>query len=148
SAFLRHPVEAEHARAILRRRLETREARFLHLARRAIFARRLSPYRQLLAAAGCEYGDLERLVRREGLDTALELLLQGGVYLRVDEFKGRRTAVRGGRTIDVRPRDLRNPFARVEVLSQTGGSRGPGTPVAMDLRFIAEMAVNYSLVNQ
>src|SRR5262249_52228240 len=147
-AFLRHPIDPERARAILRRRLETRETGFLDLARRAIFDQRVSPYRRLLAAAGFEYGDLERLVHRDGVDTALEVLLRHGVYLRVDEFKGRRAAARGGRTIDVRPSDLRNPFLRVDMLSQTGGSGGPSTPVAMDLGFIGEMAVNYSLVNQ
>jgi hypothetical protein len=65
-AHLATPLTVPESRAILRRRLENRETDFLALARQAIFANRRSPYRALLRLAGCDYGDLERLVRREG----------------------------------------------------------------------------------
>ena len=85
--FLRHPVSLEEARATLCRRLERREADFLNLARGAIYANPASPYRQLLDLAGCEAGDLERLVSREGVEGALTALCGRGVYLTVEEFK-------------------------------------------------------------
>jgi hypothetical protein len=72
--FLRRPLSVEEARATLRRRLERREADFLDLARRAVYACPWSPYRQLLALAGCEYGDLKSAVEREGLEGALRIL--------------------------------------------------------------------------
>jgi hypothetical protein len=48
------------------------------------------------------------LVRRDGLEDALRALYRAGVYLTVDEFKGRRPIVRGGQTIPARLDALRN----------------------------------------
>jgi hypothetical protein len=42
--------------------LRARASGFLDLARRVIYARPAHPVRRLLVAAGCEYGDLVRLV--------------------------------------------------------------------------------------
>src|SRR5947209_13076490 len=63
--FLRRPVSEAEARAILARRFERREADFLALLGRAVFGQPEQPTRQLLALAGCEAGDLARLVRQE-----------------------------------------------------------------------------------
>lgn len=126
-AFLRHPVSLDEARAILHRRLERRAADFLGLAQRAIYGNPQSPYRQLLALAGCEYGDLERMVGQDGLEEALRRLYRAGVYLTVDEFKGRRPVIRGHTTIAADAGLLRNPDAAPHVPTQTGASRGPGT---------------------
>ena len=62
--FLRRPISPEEALATVRRRLERREADFLDLVRRTIYENATSPYGDLLRLAGCEYGDLERLVGR------------------------------------------------------------------------------------
>jgi len=145
-AFLRHPVSLDDARAILRRRLEQREANFLALVRRAIYHNPANPYRQLLNLAGCEYGDLERLVTHDGVDGALHALLRQGVYLTVDEFKGRRPVVRGSVTLVVDPSRLRNPSSVAHVPVQSGGSRGLPTVVLLDLASIRDHAVNQLLV--
>ena len=145
-SFLRHPIAPDEARAIVRDRLERREADFLALVRRAIFQRADSPYRQLLRLAGCEEGDLERLVRREGVEGALRSLFREGVYLTVDEFKGRRPVVRGNATISADSERLRNPTSAAHVPNRTGGSRSRGTPVPMDLAFIRDFAVNTCLL--
>ena len=144
--FLRRPVTLDEARATLRRRLERREADFLGLARRAVYEHAASPYRALLRLAGCEYGDLERLVGREGVEGALRLLYRHGVYLTVDEFKGRRPTIRGNARIAVSPSRLRNPRLTVHVPARTSGSRGARTPVPIDLAFVRDRAVNTCLV--
>jgi len=95
-----------------------------------------------LELAGCEYGDFERLVRKEGVEAALVTLYGLGVYLTVDELKGRRRAVRGSATIDVVPSQLWNPSSTVHLLGQTGGSRGTPAPVPHDLRWVRDGAVN------
>lgn len=59
-SFLQHPISPEAARATLRRRLERRGPDFLALANRAIYRQPGSPYRPLLALAGCEYEDMRR----------------------------------------------------------------------------------------
>jgi hypothetical protein len=143
--FLRHPLTIEEARATLRQRLEHREADFLALAQHAIYEYPPSPYRTLLRLAGCEYGDLARLVRRDGVEGALGALLRQGVYLTVDEFKGRRPLSRGGVTVEVTGLGLRNPMSRALVAGQTSGSRGTPAPVPMGLDFIRDLAVNECL---
>ena len=99
TSFLRQPISPQEAQVTLRRRLERRETDSLSLARQAIYQNAASPYRQLLSLASCEYGDLERLVSQEGVEGALRILFRHGVYLTVDEFKGRRPAVRGSAMI-------------------------------------------------
>ena len=144
--FLRNPIGLAEARRILRGRLERREADFLALARRAIYRHAASPYRELLIRAGCEYGDFARLVRQNGVEGALQRLYQSGVYLTVEEFKGRRPTVRGSATLAVNPERLRNPLSAPHVAARSGGSRGRGTPVPIDLQFIRDRAVNRCLI--
>jgi hypothetical protein len=143
--FLRRPLTLEEARAILSRRLAHREADFLALVRAGVYAVRDHPYHQLLRLAGCEYGDLERLVGQDGLETALARLYRHGVYLTVDELKGRRPAVRGHGVVQVDPRRLRTPWLTTHYEGTTSGSRGGRTPVPVDLAFIRERAVNATL---
>ena len=143
--FLRRPMNPQEAQAILHRRLERREANFLAIARRSIYQHPGSPYRELLNLAGCEYGDLELLVSREGLEGALSTLHRYGVYLTVDEFKGRRPVIRGSATIDVGPQLLRNPWSAFYVPVRSSGSRGSGLPVLIDLAFVRDCAVNTCL---
>jgi hypothetical protein len=141
--FLRAPFDLGEARAALRRRLDRRGADFLHLVRGAVYARPRSPYAALLRHAGCEYGDLARLVSADGVEVALSGLLAAGVYLTVDEFKGHRPAWRGGRAIAVDPGRLRNPLARCDLPIHSGGSRsGAGRLVGWSLEFVRERAVD------
>jgi hypothetical protein len=143
--FLRRPIGLDEARSVLRQRLEGRERDFLALVRDAVYASPASPYRTLLALAGCERGDLERLVMGEGLEAALRVLYGAGVYLTVAEFKGRCPVVRGSTTFQVEPGSLRNPIGARHVAVWTGGSQGVRTPIAFDLRFVRDVAVNRAL---
>jgi hypothetical protein len=145
-AFLRHRITPEQARAILRRRFEQREADFLAIAKLGIYQQAQSPYRQLLQLAGCEYGDLERLVRKDGVEEALRILYRQGIYLTVDEFKRRQPVVRGRATMPVDPSQLRNPLSAFHVPVRSSGSRGPGNEFSIDLAFVREHAVNMNLV--
>ena len=140
--FLRRRVNPDQARTEVRRRLAARSADFLQLIRRAVFERPESPYRVLLRAAGCEYGDVARLVEQDGLERALDELRGRGVYLTIEEFKGRTPVVRGSTRFDVDPQKLRNPLSSVHVRSESSGSRGPRTSVGMDLAFVRDHAAN------
>jgi hypothetical protein len=86
--------------------------------------------------------DIEALVRREGLDASLLALFQSGVYLSIDEFKGRQLARRGSTVIDVQPAMLQAPRASYSLPSRSGGTRSKGTPVMIDLEFIRACAAN------
>lgn len=143
--FFRDPLTAAESLAIVRERLEQREATFISIARELIYGYPASPYRQLLALAGCEAGDLERLVQVEGVEGALCHLLRRGVYLTVEEFKGRRPVVRGSASFTIDPRRLHNPRSAYHVPTRTGGSRGGSTPLLIDLAFLRDRVANTCL---
>ena len=124
------------------RRLERREAAFLDAMRRGVYERPGSSYRALLALAGCELRDVERLVGQVGVEGALHALYRAGVYLTVDEFKGRRPIVRGGRTVATGVEGIWNRPAGPHVPGRTSGSGGAPTPVPADLEFLRDRAVN------
>lgn len=143
--YLHRVIDFDRGRALIRRRLEQRSASFLELAQLAIYAQPTSPYRALLVAAGCELGDLARLVRDDGLDGALAALLRKGVYLTIDEFKGRRSVHRGSLRLQFEPGLFRNPLSRQHIVSRSGGSRGPRLPVPLDLENIYDRALHTCL---
>jgi hypothetical protein len=144
--LLSQPISPADARAALGRRLAGRESSFLEVLRRGVYQHPSSPYRALLRRAGCEWGDLEALVRERGVEGALAALLRHGVYLTVDEFKGRHPVVRGATTLAASPSALRNPAAAAHVPFQSGGSRGVRTDVWLDAAFLRERAGNIGLV--
>jgi hypothetical protein len=144
-AYLRRPLSTSECRQILQRRCERREDDFLDLVRHAVYGHRLSPYRQLLESAGCEFGDLEHSVRREGLERTLRALFQAGIYLTTDEYKSRRPVVRGNLTLRVDPRALINPLITPHYWAMTSGSRGKATRIPLDLACIRDRAVNMFL---
>src|SRR5438046_2850977 len=79
----------ERAEAVIRERLADRGEHFLRLLERGVFGHSASPYLPLLKAAGCEFGDVAAMVRRDGLEAALDALATKGVTASFDEFKGR-----------------------------------------------------------
>jgi hypothetical protein len=131
----------EQCRQIVRERMATRQDRFLQHARRYVYGYARSPYLRLLRHAGCEYGDLERLVRQEGLEPALERLRDQGVYVAFEEFKGRKPAVRGGATFHFTEADFDNPFRAGDLRVTTGASRSRGSPISVALNSLAENRV-------
>jgi len=141
-SFLRQPLRPEDAEAALRQRLERRASDFLSVVSHRVYARPRSPYRALLRLAGCEYGDLERLVHHEGIEAALRVLYRNGVYLTLDELKGRLPLRRGSQTLGPDLGDLANSTRCARVPIRSGGSRSPGTSVAIDLGYIRDRAVN------
>lgn len=147
--FLRRSLTIAEAREVVRERLRSREARFLGLVREAVYASPASPYRVLLERAGCEPGDLARVVRERGVEGALRSLVDEGVYLTVDELKRRRPVVRGPLELRIEPRGLVNPRAIVHGVSETSGSgSGARQAVPIDLAFVRDHAVNTLLFHE
>jgi hypothetical protein len=143
--FLRRPLEPGDARRILARRLGRRGEDFLDLARRAIYENRDSPYLPLLRTAGCEHGDLTRLVAENGLEGALRAIARQGVYLSLDELRGRRPVKRGSIEMRVDAARLANPLAASHVPIRSSGSRGGSAGLGLSLDYVRDVAVNYGL---
>jgi hypothetical protein len=137
-AFLREPITLSRSLDWQRERLAAREPSFLRVAEQQIYGYPGSPYLKLLRAAGCELGDLRRLVHSEGLEGALEDLVQRGVYVTFDELKGRREAVRGSQRFTFSDRDFDNPLLTAHFEMQTGGTSGKSSRVLRSLDFLTE----------
>ena len=78
----------------------------------------------MFVLAQCSHEDVANLVRRVGLETALEQLRSAGIWLSQDEFKGHIPIVRQGREIAASSRSFHNPLARGTMHHVTSGSRG------------------------
>ena len=113
-------ITFEQARAVIRRRVEIREERFVEKLETTVFSNPASPYFRLFKSAGCEPEDVRRLVRREGIESALEELRRAGIFVSWEEFKGWKPVCRGSQTFAVRARDFDNPVVR-EHFSVTSG---------------------------
>src|SRR5258706_5815043 len=129
--YLRQPITPDEARRTLAARLAGRGAAFLALARR-IYRRPESVYRRLLVQAGCEYGDLERMVQADGVEGALTTLYRAGVYATTDEIKGRHPVRRGSLALETTPASFLNPDVGGPFLAGQGGAPG-ATPRARDI---------------
>jgi hypothetical protein len=138
--FLRHRLTLESTSATVSERLRSRGENFLHLAREAVFARPESPYRFIMREAGCEPGDIESVIQKEGLDEGLRQLERGGVRITFNEFKGRTPLVRGGKTFEIGDASFDNPLGTSSFVSQTTGSTGVPTRVNMELGHIETMS--------
>jgi hypothetical protein len=143
--YLRQPITPDEARRTLAARLAGRGAAFLALARR-IYRRPESVYRRLLVHAGCEYGDLERMVQADGVEGALTSLYRAGVYATTDEIKGRRPVRRGSLVLETTPASFLNPDVGGHFWVGTGGSSGATIVVPIDVAFTRDCAVDTCLV--
>lgn len=136
--FLSQRISLEEARAMIKKRLAERETNFLRLVERGVFGYSRSPYLPLLKLAGCEFGDILRMVRARGLEETLRALRRAGVYVTFEEFKGREPIVRNGQVIRAHTRDFDNPYLSRYYLAESGGTTGIGTRVPIDLSHLAD----------
>lgn len=122
--FLSTPISRELAQQILSKSGRSRERQFLTMLERHVFGQPSGPYFHLFKHAGIELGDVRRLLDENGLEATLSVLLKSDVYLRMDEFKGRRPIERPGLSLQADSREFDNPWADPVYSSSTGGSTG------------------------
>jgi len=146
--FLREPFEPGLELAGVRRQLARRGGSFLDLLDRGVFRQPHSPYLSLMREAGVEKGDVERLVHEEGVEGTLDRLFDAGVRVSLDEFKGRRPIRRAGFEKETRASDFDNPLARSHFEGRTGGSRGGGARLLVDLDLVRYEAAHLYLALQ
>lgn len=151
-AFLRRPLDPAQAGEAVRERVRRRGAAFLDVAERLIYGVAGSPLRRLLRWAGCEAGDLRRMVEEDGLEAALERLRAAGVRVSADELRGRTPLRRSGLELALAPRDFSNPAVMGAVAGATSGTtdgtpQAPrGVPVTYSWEFLAAEAAHELLL--
>lgn len=144
--FLRVPVSFDEAKSIIRQRIRRRDRAFLDLVERAIFNYKRSPYLALFRSAGCELGDVQTLVSKEGIEGTLQELLKAGIYVDFDQFKGQKPVVRGGKAHLFHDADFDNPLILPHYQTTSGGSTGIPTRIMIDLEYLADRTPLWSLM--
>jgi len=132
--LLREPRVKDHD-AVLAEQMARRATRFLEMARDFVFANPANPYYAMLQQAGCSYSDLEASVGSRGLEPTLTKLLDEGVYLTHDEFKGKQPIVRRGKTIPAPAGIFLNPRSQGYLATSSSGSRSQTTPARQSPQF-------------
>ena len=94
------------------------------------------PVPPALRTAGVEFGDVEALVRADGLESALGRLYDAGVYVTLDEVKGRRPIERHGLSQPITAAAFDNPLMTSHYQGMSSGSRGRRTRVNIDLALL------------
>lgn len=147
-AFVRDTVAPEQARARIERQLRRREQSFLSLLDRAVYRNPASPYLKLLEVAGAEFGDVQGMVEEIGLEPTLARLRDEGVYVTLDETKGRRPIERLGVSIDPGRTGFDNPIIDGHLVAHSGGSSGPPRRIPVDLERLAYESAYHSLFRE
>ncbi len=142
--FLRVPLTEAATLARLKEGIEERGERFLSTVEAGVFARPASPYRRLFQHAGIEAGDLQALVRANGVEAALDRLYEEGVRITIAEFRGK-PIERSGLSLPVAESDFDNPLARTGWRATTGGSRSLGRQVLLNLEHMERNALYHML---
>jgi hypothetical protein len=144
--YFAHTIDLDQAREILSVGLRNRESSLLTTIRGGIWDAPRSPYRPLFKAAGIEWGDVETLVKSDGVDEALRKLHRAGVYVSTDEFKGKRRIQRGGLDYAVNAEDFDSPLLNAHFEGRTGGTGGTRRRLLVDLGLIAHDAAAHRVL--
>ncbi|MBI5575773.1 MAG: hypothetical protein HY896_05360 [Deltaproteobacteria bacterium] len=138
---LKSPMSFDRSMEIIREGVEKREKNFLSMLEKCVFRNPRSPYKALLDHAGYSFGDIESMVGEKGLEETLKKLHSDGVYLTIQEYKGRIPAVRGNRTFRFKETDFNNASLSSGLDTQTGGTTGRSTKVKVPLEYILQNTV-------
>jgi len=144
--FLRTPITQERARELLTRQEQTREQHFLTIVERHAFGRPDGPYFRLFRNAGIELGDVVKLLEQQGLEATLTTLLESGVYLRMEEFKGRSPISRPNFSLKADPGEFDNPWASPVFAASTSGSSGRSKRVLIGFEHMTREACYQALL--
>jgi hypothetical protein len=143
--FLRKTITLEQSKQVISQRLQNREENFLRLVQKGIYGNSNSPYLKLLGIAGCEFGDIEAMAKRDGVDATLHKLLAAGIYISWEEFKGKKDVIRSGNHVRFRETDFDNPFLESYYRVRSSASRSAGTRTQFDLRHRSDISYYYIL---
>ncbi len=140
-AFLNNALTPLQCESSIDNQNPSREASFLDIIERAVFRLPDSPYHQLMKWAAIDSRQIKAWTDRHGIEGTLRALHEAGVYLTIDEFKGRQPIIRKGLKLTTRTRDFDNPLVTRHLISQTGASRSAGIRLYLDLEHYAQDAV-------
>ena len=146
--FVRSPVSPSDAERQVAAAVSLRRDRLLALLQHGVYGHQRSPYRALLQHAGIEHGDIWALIDRKGVDGALGCLAAQGVYVTLDEFKGRVLIRRGSLELTTNASLFATPRTGAGLTVRTGATRSSGTPSLIRFDDLAEVAAHRSVLHK
>lgn len=132
--FWQAPPNWHDAKGTIRQWLAERESAFESMVRRHIFGNPASPYLRLMEAARFTEEQVCKMIRTAGVEGSLRQLYEAGVYVTLDEFKGRRPIRRANLEMPVTSASFNVVDSGRYLTSHTGGSRSQGTETPIDVR--------------
>jgi hypothetical protein len=136
-AFLDSPPDPDEAEKRLGTQLKGRSRSLVPMLQHGVFSNPDSPYRALMESAGIDSEMVAAKIDRVGLEATLAWLFEAGVHVSLDEFKGRVPIVRPGLELRSGAGEFDNPLLQSHYEGRTGGSRGVGTRLVIDLGLLA-----------
>lgn len=131
----------ELARALLKKRISSRNENFLSLLERGIFGFPKSPYLKLLDPKKIKFADLKKQVEKNGIEATMSLLQKEGIYFTVDEFKGKTEVVRGNIKFRCTEKMFDNPFLSTAYEVRSGATRSAGTRIKIDFDYLTQRSL-------
>jgi hypothetical protein len=139
------PWTPRRSASFMKHGVVNRDTNFLDLCDSQIFENKQSPYQKLFDCTGYTKEKLTALVKNKGLEAALLQLAADGIYLDIDEFKGKKPVIRPGlqMTIDASAFDI---IKGPGVTLKSSGSRGPGMRTRIGIPGLRLVASNLLLI--
>jgi hypothetical protein len=131
----------EQARALLKKRISSRNENFLNLVERGVFGYPKSPYLKLLGPKKIVFADLKKEVENNGIEATLALLQKEGIYFTVDEFKGKTEVVRENIRFRCTEKMFDNPFLSTAYEVRSGATRSAGTRIRIDFDYLTQRSL-------
>ncbi len=140
--FLKDVLTPERCVKGINERINNREDNFLKTVRKCIYGYSRSPYLRLLKAAKIDFEDIRSFVSKSGIEETLQILKNEGVYLTLDEVKGRNNVIRKNSIFRFKESDFNNPFISPAFYIRSGGtmSGGTGTKASISFEFLEQRA--------
>lgn len=136
---LKAPYSSAQAEIDLRQGIEDRTRHFLELCDSEVFSKPEGVFGRLFSRAGISRDQIDSMATQQGPENALLELAEKGVFLDIDEFKGRKPVIRPGlrMTIDASSLDrVRGPS--IQFVSSGSSGKSLRTPIDVPgLRLLA-----------
>ena len=136
--FVLQPLTLDRAMAHIGRRMASRNEGFLRMMDQTIWPYPESPYHRLLSWAKWTPERVRDAVKGGGVESTLQSMLDAGVYVTFDEFKGRVPIEREGFSAQFKEDDFNNLSVLPSFEVRTSGTRSRGSSVPASLEYVAD----------
>jgi len=144
--FLHEKISLSECQDIIKEGITYREEFFLSFIKKTIYENKKSPYLELLKLSHIGYEDIKRMVSRTGIEEALKVLKDEGVYITYEEFKKEKEVIRKGKAFTFKKEDFLNPFLDRLGKVYSGFSSGAPTKIDFSIEYLMQRLIHEAVV--